>query len=137
MKAETLELIKIYDTYEYDWMNYKIFNNDITYHHVIKEENGGELSLGNGALLTTRAHEYLHFIERTNIDIYDEINEIFKQIIIQKHAPTYKQRKKIDLLLLKFELENYNDIIKKSNKSVQKRIKMATNLRIQSQKNNR
>lgn len=83
-------MIEIYETYKYDWMNFKIDDEEVTYHHIIKEENGGKVTLDNGALLTSRAHEYLHMIERMDLDIYEMINKIFKNINDQKHAPTYE-----------------------------------------------
>ena len=133
MNEIKLRMINIYKTYDFDWMNYAIINEELTYHHIVKEEYGGKVTLENGALLTPRAHEYLHLIERTDNIIYDKINEIFKQINEQRHAPSYKQRKKIDLLLLEFEIKNADKIIKKNKKLGKKRVMMATNLRIQSQ----
>lgn len=128
-----VRMINIYKTYDFDWMNYVIVNEELTYHHIVKEECGGKLSLDNGALLTSRAHEYLHLIERTDIVIYDRINQILKDINTQKHAPNYRQRKKIDLLLLEFETKNADKIIRKNKKLGKKRVMMATNLRIDSQ----
>ena len=122
------EMIKIYETYEYDWMNYLIVD-DLTYHHIKKEENGGEKTLDNGALLTHRAHNYLHFIENYDKDIYSRINEILKNINSQLHKPNYRQTKKIDLLLLEFEIKYADKIIKGKKKLGKKKIKMATNIR--------
>jgi len=129
----TKEMINIYKTYKIDWMNYIIIDNDITFHHIIKEENGGKKEFSNGALLTSRAHEYLHSIERNDIDIYNRINNIFISINKQKHAPSYKQREKIDLLLLEYEIKNADKIIKKKHKLGKKRVSVATKIRKYSQ----
>lgn len=126
-------MIEIYETYKYDWMNFKIDDEEVTYHHIIKEENGGKVTLDNGALLTSRAHEYLHMIERMDLDIYEMINKIFKDINDQKHAPTYKQRNVINLLLFEFETKNADKIIRKSHKLGKKRIEVATNKRLKLQ----
>jgi len=68
------EMIDIYKLGKYDWMNYKINEEDvITFHHIIKVEDGGEYIKENGALLTERAHEYLHYIERVDKKIYQSI----------------------------------------------------------------
>lgn len=133
MNEVKARMIKTFKTYDFDWMNYLINNEELTYHHIVKEEFGGKLTMDNGALLTSRAHEYLHLIERTDVIIYDRINEILKDINNQKHAPNYRQRKKIDLLLLEFEIKNADKIIKKNKKLGKKRVMMATNLRLESQ----
>ena len=129
-----LLMIKMYETNENDWMNYKIDNEDITFHHILKEELGGKYTLDNGALLTKRAHEYLHLIERFDLDIYEQINSILKDINTQKHAPNYRQKKKIDLLLLEFEMKYASEFIKIKKMSLEKKTMIATNNRLQSQK---
>ena len=110
MNDVTVEMIKIYGTYKFDWMNFKICRDDLTYHHIVKKENGGKLTIENGALLTKRAHEYLHSIERLDVDLYERINNVLKEI---KYA---------------------DKIIKKCKKLGKKRVMVATNRRIQSQK---
>lgn len=134
MNDVKLEMIKIYKTYEYDWMNFKIIDEELTYHHIIKEENGGKVSLDNGALLTKRAHEYLHMIERMDLEIYEKINDILKDINTQKHEPNYRQREKINLLMLQFEIKNADKIVRKDKKLGKKRTAVATNMRLKSQK---
>ena len=49
----------------YDFMGYKMQKGDIyTYHHlVIPKRNGGKETRGNGAILFSTPHEYLHVIE--------------------------------------------------------------------------
>ena len=96
------EMIKIYNTYTLDWMDYYVEENDLTYHHIVKAENGGKITIDNGALLTQRAHNYLHLIERIDIDIYNRINAVLKELNENKSEPTIIQRKKIDLLLYEF-----------------------------------
>ena len=127
------EMIKIYKTYTLDGMNYLIINNDITYHHIIKEENGGKVTYDNGALLTRRAHNYLHLIERIDIDIYNRINEVLKEINNNKKEPTNLQRQRIDLLLYEFEIKNVDKIIKKKENLGKKRTSTAHKRRIKSQ----
>ena len=126
------KMMEIYNTYECDWMNYIIYD-DLTFHHIKKAENGGELTIDNGALLTTRAHEYLHKIEAIDIDTYLKINDIFKQINSQLSEPTFLQREKIQLYLFKFEIENVDKIIKKKEKLGKDRTKVATLRRLTSQ----
>ena len=67
----------------------------------VKAENGGKITIDNSALLTQRAHNYLHLIERIDIDIYNRINAVLKEINENKSEPTIIQRKKILINLLK------------------------------------
>ena len=125
MKEISLEMTKIYGTYEYDWMNYLIIDNELTFHHIIKKENGGLLEISNGALLTPRAHNYLHFIERVDYDIYLRINDVFKNINSGKKIINETQRLIIEYLLLKFEINNASRIIKKKEKLGKNRVEAA------------
>ncbi|MBR6682994.1 MAG: hypothetical protein IKL38_01505, partial [Firmicutes bacterium] len=86
-----------------DWMNYKLIKSDVTFHHIIKRENGGRRDIENGALLMPVAHQYLHLIEYKDIETYNAINRIFKYINQQKQEPTSEQREIIEYLLKQFE----------------------------------
>ena len=132
MKKITKEMVEIFKTYKYDWMNYLIENNDITYHHIIKVEDGGQYTVDNGALLTNGAHIYLHNIERHDKKLYDEINEVFKEINKNRKI-SYYQRNKIQLLLLKYELKNVDKIIKRKEKLGKHRTLIAVMRRIKQQ----
>ncbi len=98
------EMLKIYHpTSELDWMNYKLVRKEITYHHIIKRCNSGKRIIDNGALLMPVAHQYLHLIEYTDIDVYNAINKIFSGINYQGFEPTPGQREVIEYLLREFE----------------------------------
>ena len=112
MKSVKEEMIEIFKPNKYDWMNYLI-EDDLTYHHIKKAEDGGEKTIDNGALLTSRAHAYLHKIEGIDYEIYLKLNKIFKEINNKKREPTKIQRKKIQLLLMKFEICNADKLIKR------------------------
>ena len=99
----------------------------------VKAENGGKITIDNGALLTQRAHNYLHLIERIDIDIYNRINVVLKEINENKSEPTIIQRKKIDLLLYEFEVKNADRIIKKKERLGKRRVLKAHEKRIKSQ----
>ncbi|MBQ6495172.1 MAG: hypothetical protein IJI49_04140 [Bacilli bacterium] len=133
MDKITEQMMEIYNTYTMDWMDYIIINNNLTYHHIIKKENGGKRTIDNGALLTDRAHEYLHTIERLDVDIYNRINKIFKEINGSKKEPTKTQRRLIDLLLCEFELKNADKLIPKKEKKGNKKILAAYQKRVNSQ----
>lgn len=126
------EMIEIFDPLKHDWMNYLV-NDDLTYHHIVKKENNGKRSIDNGALLTQRAHTYLHYIENIDIDLYDKINDVFKEINAQRKAPNFNQKIRIELLLFEFELLHCNKIVKKKENRGKDRYKIATLRRIKSQ----
>ena len=133
MKTIKQQMVDIFKTYEYDWMNFRVENDDLTYHHIKKAEDGGERTIDNGALLTNRAHKYLHKMETFDRESYDELNEIFKEINNQKDDLTYFQRNKIQLLLLKYEIKNVDRIVKKREKLGKHRTFIAVSRRIKSQ----
>lgn len=107
MNKITKEMLKIYKPYsELDWLNYKIIKKDVTFHHIIKREDGGKGTIENGALIMPVAHQYLHLIEYKDIDTYIAINKFFKFINQQHHEPTLEQREMIEYLLTEFEKEH-------------------------------
>lgn len=111
MSKATVEMLKIYKPYSHlDWLNYKIVRkNDLTFHHIIKKENGGNKSISNGALLLPLSHQYLHLIEYKDINTYVAINKIFKIVNNQLHEPTKDQREILEYLLQDFEYQHRND----------------------------
>lgn len=111
MSKATVEMLKIYKPYSrLDWLNYKIVRkNDLTFHHIIKKENGGNKSTSNGALLLPISHQYLHLIEFKDIDTYITINKIFKIVNNQLAEPTKDQREILEYLLQDFEYQHRND----------------------------
>ena len=133
MKKVKNKMIEIFNTYQYDWMNFLIKDNDLTYHHIVKAENGGKRTIDNGALLTNRAHVYLHMMENIDKESYEKLNEIFKEINNQKKPLTYYQRDKIQLLLLKYEIKNINRIVKRKEKLGKHKTYVAVARRIKSQ----
>lgn len=104
MEKLKIEMLKIYKPISnLDWMNYKLIKRDVTFHHIIKREDGGRRDIENGALLMPVAHQYLHLIEYKDIETYNAINRIFKYINQQKQEPTSEQREIIEYLLKQFE----------------------------------
>ena len=108
MKNVVCNMLKIYVPYSgFDWMNYRLVKDDISYHHITKKSDGGKKTIENGALLqSTTSHPYLHLIENVDIDTYLALNDVFKDINMQKHEPTLMQRGIIEDILLRFEEEH-------------------------------
>ena len=104
IKKEMLEIYKPYSNM--DWMNYKLVKSDVTLHHIIKKENGGNKCISNLSLIMPNAHQYLHLIEYKDIETYNTINKIFKYVNQQGYEPTIEQREIIEYLLKQFESEH-------------------------------
>lgn len=111
MKGLTRAMAKEYRTRGNDWMGYTIQSiNQLSYHHIQKKEDGGPFTWNNGALLRRdTAHEYLHIIEYKDLEIYDYINGILKQINTQGYQPTREELIAIRNVLLSFEREHCSD----------------------------
>lgn len=120
MKQVTIEMLKIYKPISgLDWLNYKIVRkNDLTFHHIVKKENGGKAVIENGALLLPIPHHYLHLIEYRDIETYIALNKIFEIINKQRHEPTKDQREIIEYLLREFEDKHKNDKTSKGKKLI-------------------
>ena len=101
IKKEMLEIYKPISNM--DWMNYKLVKKEITFHHIQKRVDNGKREIENGALLMPVGHEYLHLIERYDIDRYILINKLFKSINSQRCEPTRSQRELMEYVLKEFE----------------------------------
>lgn len=112
------ELIKIYDTQEIDWMLDKTSKkNPFTYHHIKEDRNGGERTLENGAILTTKSHAFLNYLERTNKPYYKKFNELFQMLNDSKMPPNEEYYNAIRSIL------NELNTIEEDNKETTKRKK--------------
>ena len=109
MREETKILVGYYGIDDgLDWLNFKIDNpRELQFHHIIKKSDGGKMTLDNGAILTPNAHQFLHTIERYDIEIYNAIKKMFKLYVMQKSSPTDEQRELMQIILnvayLRFE----------------------------------
>lgn len=105
MKAVLERLVERHGTYGVDWMGFTLSKkNPLTYHHIQKESEKGKKTLENGAPLTKNAHRFLNCLERVKPDLYDEWNELFKEIN-QSEAPlTEEHEQKIKTLRKKGEI---------------------------------
>ena len=105
MQRITRNMLEIYKPLSgLDWMNYKIVRKeDLTFHHIVKRENGGKNRINNGALLMPIPHQYLHLIECIDFTTYETLNNVFAAINRQGHEPTFEERFAIESLLYNFE----------------------------------
>lgn len=111
MSKATIEMLRIYKPVSnLDWLNYKIVRKkDLTFHHIVKKEDGGSKDISNGALLVPLSHQYLHLIEYKDLETYITINKIFKVVNNQLYEPTLEQREILEYLLQEFEYKHRND----------------------------
>ena len=108
MKPVVIELVQRHSNencdWNIDWMGYLITeNNPLTFHHIIKKADGGEMSVENGALLTQDAHNELNVIEQKYPSTYIELNKLFAELNISGKPPTEEYWHKLRLILSKME----------------------------------
>lgn len=116
MKEVLRLMINQYNIHKIDWMGYKVNkDNPYTYHHLKKKCHGGKETIENGAALTKIAHEYLHIVESRDMELYNYINNVLKQINEQGFMPLERQLLAIDAMLKMFEKDHRYDRTK-SNK---------------------
>lgn len=116
MKEVLRLMINQYNIHKIDWMGYKVNKeNPYTYHHLKKKCHGGKETIENGAVLTRTGHEYLHIVESRDIELYNYINNVLKQINEQGFMPLERQLLAIDAMLKMFEKAHRYDRTK-SNK---------------------
>ena len=116
MKEVLRLMISQYNIHKIDWMGYKVNKeNPYTYHHLKKKCHGGKETIENGAVLTRTGHEYLHIVESRDMELYNYINNVLKQINEQGFMPIERQLLAIDAMLKMFEKTHRYDRTK-SNK---------------------
>lgn len=103
MKSILNSMILLYKIENIDWMGFTIDKiTSLTFHHIIKAENGGKYAADNGAILTKRAHDFLHCIEGKDIKIYNEINRLFKIINLKQGINVKDELEQIKFLILEY-----------------------------------
>lgn len=122
MKSITNLMIIKWNMTNQCWMGYEVKrDNPFTFHHLRKKCHNGKLEINNGAILTRNAHEYLHIIESRDLDMYEYINAILKEINIQGYMPIERQLKAIDSILNQFAREHCGDRARNGNLLIKER----------------
>lgn len=89
INEDIINMIKIYNTYELDWMGDKISSpSDLTRHHIVKKEKNGDDDINNYALLTTYSHHFIHYLEINYNKEYNCINSLLLELNRTKMPPT-------------------------------------------------
>lgn len=82
-------MMKIYNTFDIDWMGDVIGSlSDLTRHHIVKKEKGGIDDISNYALLTRKSHELLHYLEDNYYSEYVKLNYLFLMLNRTNKTPT-------------------------------------------------
>lgn len=94
-----LEMIRIYNPEEIDWMSYQVTKkNRLTLHHIEKVCSGGITTIDNGAILTKRAHRIINIIEAKDYFLYIDWNDLFYLINKSNLPPCEEYVKEMRLL---------------------------------------
>ncbi len=106
-------MLIIFGESEYDWLGFKITeNNYLTCHHIKKYHDGGENSVNNMALLTIAAHRYLHNIEEFDIELYNKINAFLKEINNRRVYPSEEEYAMINEWFCQYEVR-YKKVLRR------------------------
>lgn len=123
---------QLYDVTEFDWLGFKLLDeDDLTFHHILKKEDGGKYEISNGALLTYRGHAYLHVIEEIDYETYLNLNIILKEINLANNI-TESVRTQIENIFTDFEEKHFKYLLKgkkkkNKHKAISKRKKSQAN----------
>lgn len=136
MKRVLRILVDIFQPDGTDWMNFALSrDNPYTYHHIVEKSKGGDKSIDNGAILTRRAHTFLHTLEKVCPDAYNDLQNVFLRINSSKQPITEEIIQEIDEILYKvlvsheynfnadMDFSNYNSLYYEGRKRLKKCLK--------------
>ena len=102
MNSTLRDMIQIFNPDGFDWMNFALTNkNPYTYHHILEREKGGDNSVENGAILTKRAHSFLHLLQWYYPEAYKDLQRVFRRINLSMRPVTQEYVDEIDDILEK------------------------------------
>lgn len=136
MKRVLRIMVDIFQPEGIDWMNFSLSrDNPFTYHHIVEKSKGGDKSIDNGAILTRRAHTFLHTLEKVCPAAYNDLQNVFRKINDSKKPVLDEYIKEIDEILYKvlisheyeyaedMDLSNYNGLYYEGRKRLKKCLK--------------
>ena len=136
MKRVLRIMIDIFQPEGIDWMNFGLSrDNPYTYHHIVERSKGGDKSIDNGAILTRKAHTFLHTLEKVCPDAYNDLQNVFFKINDSKEPVLDEFIKEIDEILYKvlvsreyefvedMDLSVYNGLYQEGRKRIKKCLK--------------
>ena len=136
MKRVLRIMVDIFQPEGIDWMNFGLSrDNPYTYHHIVERSKGGDKSIDNGAILTRKAHNFLHTLEKVCPDAYNDLQNVFTKINESKKPVLDEYIREIDEILYKvlvsheyeftseMDLSNYNGLYFEGRKRIKKCLK--------------
>lgn len=112
MKRVLRIMIDIFQPDGIDWMNFGLSrDNPFTYHHIVERSKGGDKSIDNGAILTRRAHTFLHTLEKVCPDAYNDLQRVFFKINDSKKPVLDEYVREIDEILYKVLISHEYEFI--------------------------
>ncbi len=100
MKRVLRIMIDIFQPEGIDWMNFALSkSNPYTFHHIVEKSKGGDKSIDNGAILTRKAHSFLHMLENVCPEAYQDLQNVFVQINETKKPVTQDIINEVDRIL--------------------------------------
>lgn len=124
MRKVTQQMIDMWQMSNMDWMGYTLEKKErFSFHHlIIPKKDGGPYSIDNGAILIQQAgHDYLHCIQRTDEELFQELTNILIEINKQRFMPTMEQLMRINEILEYFENKHEYDVNSHGNLLVKNR----------------
>lgn len=98
----------------YDFMGYeKAGNGDYSYHHlIIPKRHNGPATVQNGAIIRRVPHDYLHIIERYDLELFNAITSEMVDMNVKGYLDMINIQN-INALLCYFEREYSGEYTKK------------------------
>ena len=107
MKRVLRIMVDIFQPEGVDWMNFALSkNNPYTYHHIVEKSKGGDKSIDNGAILTRKAHSFLHMLENVCPEAYNDLQNVFAKINGTKKPVTQELIDETDTILYNLLVNN-------------------------------
>ena len=89
MNEDIRIMMEIYGTYQYDWLGDEFKSpKELTRHHIVKREYGGENGISNYALLTHSSHSFMHYLEDNFYKEYNYLNTMFLELNRSVNPPS-------------------------------------------------
>lgn len=102
-------MCRIYGTSDVDWMGDTIRNNNLTRHHIVKKEDGGENGISNYALLTPESHHLLNYLEENYVSDFEQINELLLRLNRSVKPPTKEYYEEMNSILKRVRKKMKNE----------------------------
>jgi len=109
INSDIVYMAKIYNTYERDWLGDPINSiSELTRHHIVKKQYGGENGISNYALLTRNSHAFIHYLEDNYNLEYRYLNSLFLELNRSLTPPDLEYYEKVQKVLKRIKKQQKN-----------------------------